>query len=360
MRIVAHNGARIWGGAERATTMLLRGLSDRGHEVMLLCNADIVASGASTMGVRAELSPIGGDVALPHAFRFARKLRRMSADALIIGTWKKLFLASLGARIAGVPRVVARVGLETDTARSGKYVFALRRMVDGVAVNSERMLPHFEKLPGCGDGKVRLIHNGVRRPVPPDEAGLLRRQLGITSQQFVVGCIARLAKQKRIDRLLDAVAGSGASVHCVIAGDGEEGGSLISRAARDERLAGRVHFLGHREDRGTVLDALDAFVVTSDTEGLSNAMLEAMAAGVPVITTPVSGAIDAITGDDPGGMITGFDVTSIGRAFESLMKDEPQRRRMSAAAQRRAETVFSMERMLDRWEAFLSSAADRR
>lgn len=360
MRIVAHNGARIWGGAERATAMLLRGLSDRGHDVTILCNDDIVVSGARTMGVSAELSPIGGDVALPHAIRFARKLRRLRPDALIIGTWKKLFLASLGARIARVPRVVARVGLETDTARSAKYGFALRRMVDGVAVNSERMLPHFENLAGFGASKVRLIHNGVRRPVPPNEPGLLRRQLGITSEKFVVGAIARLTKQKRIDRLLDSVAASHPRVHCVIAGDGEQRGSLTARAAHDERLAGRVHFLGHREDRGTVLDALDAFIITSDREGLSNSMLEAMAAGVPVITTPVSGATDAISDDDPGGIITGFDVASISRAIESLMREELQRRRMSEAAQLRAETVFSMERMLDRWEAFLSSAPDER
>lgn len=360
MRIVAHNGARIWGGAERATTMLLRGLSDRGHDVTLLCNDGIVVAGAGTMGVNAELSPIGGDVALPHALRFARKLRRLNPDALIIGTWKKLFLASLGGRIARVPRVIARVGLETDTARSAKYMFALRRMVDGVAVNSERMLPHFEKLPGFGARRVRLIHNGVRRPAPPREAGRLRRQLGIGSEVFVLGNIARLARQKRIDRLLDAVAASHPSVHCLIAGDGEKSASLHSQAAADERLAGRVHFLGHREDHGAVLDALDAFVITSDREGLSNSMLEAMAAGVPVITTPVSGATDAISGDDPGGIITGFDTESVSRAIDSLVKDEPQRRRMSEAARRRAETVFSMERMLDRWEAFLSSAPDER
>src|SRR3546814_748689 len=114
MYIAAHNGARIWGGAERATTRLLSGLQERGHRVRLFCNRALVAERAAAMGVPTELRPIGGDVALPHALRFAARLRRDPPDSLIIGTYKKLFLASLGAHLAGVQRVVARVGLETD------------------------------------------------------------------------------------------------------------------------------------------------------------------------------------------------------------------------------------------------------
>ena len=351
MRIVAHNGARIWGGAERATALLLRGLSDRGHEVTLLCNDAIVVSGARSMGVSAELSPIGGDIALPHAFRFARDLRRLEPDALIIGTYKKLFLAALGGRMAGVPRVVARVGLETDTARSAKYVFALRYLVDGVAVNAERMLPHFSQ--------ARLIHNGVRRPQPPESHGMLRRQLGIAPDAFVIGNIARLAKQKRIDRLIDSVAMMPGEVECIIAGDGEEREKLQSLASANSHTARRVHFLGHRQDHGTVLDALDAFVITSDREGLSNSMLEAMAAGVPIVTTPVSGASDAITPDDPGGVITGFEPAEIARGVSELMLNRPRRLAMGDAAQRRAEKAFSIDGMLDQWEDFLSEPRRR-
>src|SRR5687767_4586093 len=114
LTIVAHNGSRAWGGAERALTLLLAGLQDRGHTVRLLCNSPLVRERATELGVTAEVVPLGGDVMLPHALRFAAVLRRLRPDALILGTYRKLWLAGLGARLARVPLVVARVGLQTD------------------------------------------------------------------------------------------------------------------------------------------------------------------------------------------------------------------------------------------------------
>ena len=353
MRIVAHNGARIWGGAERATAVLLRGLADRGHDVTLLCNDDLVRRESETLGVTAKLCPIGGDVALPHAIRLSRALRKHNPDVFLIGTWKKLFLASLGGRIARVPRVIARVGLETDTARSAKYRFALHRWVDGIAANSERIMDGFVRTEGFDPRRVRLIHNGVRRPTPTAPDGELRRQLGIPVDGFVVGTVARLARQKRIDRLLEVISLTNGLVHCVVAGDGEERDTLASQS-NSLGLNGRVHFIGHRNDTASVLDALDAYVVTSDREGLSNAMLEAMAIGLPIISTPVSGAADALAGDSPAGIITTFDAPSIARAIDNLRTNATHRSDLGAAARRRAETTFSFDGMLDRWEGFMA------
>jgi glycosyltransferase involved in cell wall biosynthesis len=355
MRITAHNGARIYGGAERATVRLLRVLSDRGHDVTLLCNDEIVAREARARGVDAIMAPIGGDIAMPHALRLAAQLRRLQPDAFIIGTFRKLFLASLGAQLARVPRVVARVGLETDTPRSAKYRIALRRWVDGVAVNAERMIDPFASLEGFGPGKVRLIHNGVRAPTPTGDADLLRKQLGIAPEAFVVGTVCRLVSQKRIDRLVEAMALVSSSVHCMIAGDGDRRAALAAQISA-LGLGRRVHLLGHRDDVGNVLRALDLYVVSSDREGLSNSMLEAMAAGLPLVSTPVSGASDALGGSHPSGIITRFDEQSIARAIEELNINRSRLKEMGMAARHRAETVFSMDRMASEWEAFLAGA----
>ena len=355
MRIVAHNGARIFGGAERATVLLLRGLADRGHIVTLLCNDRIVAAEADARGVASQIVPIGGDIALPHALRLSAVLRRLDPDAFLIGTFKKLFLASLGARLAGVPRVIARVGLETDTPRNAKYRMALRRWVDGVGVNAERMVEPFASLEDFGAEKVRLIHNGVRVPASSGASGALRAQLGIPPEVLVAGTIARLVSQKRIDRLLQAVALASDSVHCIIAGDGNRRAELAANVA-SLGIGRRVHFLGHRDDTGTVLRALDVYVVSSDREGLSNSMLEAMAAGVPIISTPVSGASDALGTDRPGGVITKFDAQTIARALDELHINRSRLKEMGLAARHRAETTFSFERMVDEWEAFLTGS----
>jgi glycosyltransferase involved in cell wall biosynthesis len=358
MRIAAHNGARIYGGAERATVRLLRGLSDRGHDVILYCNDDLVASEARAKGVNAMLSPIGGDIAIPHALRLAASLRRFDPGAFIIGTFKKLFLASLGAKLASVPRVVARIGLESDTPRSAKYRVALRRWVDGAAVNAERMIAPFASLEGFGQDKVKLIHNGVRAPMPTGEKGALRRQLGIAPDAFVVGTVGRLVSQKRIDRLVEAMALVDASVNCIIAGDGDQRDSIAAQIA-SLGLGRRVHLLGHRDDVGNVLRSLDLYVVSSDREGLSNSMLEAMATGLPLVTTPVSGASDALGGSHPSGIITRFDEQSIARAIEELYINRSRMKEMGQAALHRAETVFSMERMVEEWETFLAGSDPR-
>lgn len=362
MRVAAHNAATIWGGAERATTMLLRGLMDRGHDVVLLCNSPLVAERAAADGVPTKICVIAGDFALHHSLRLASTLRSYRADAFIVGTFKKLFLATLGARIAGVPRIVARVGLESDTPRSWKYRFALRRLTDGVAVNARRIIAPFANLDGFGPERVALIHNGVRAPMSSANASSLRDELGIGHEAFVMGTLARLAKQKRIDRLLEVVTLLPASVHVVIAGDGTRREDL-EQLSSQQGLSDRVHFLGHREDKAAVYDSLDVFVITSDSEGLSNAMLEAMARGVPVVSTPVSGADDALLARESGpaaGIVADFSATSIAVAIRDLMESPTKLKAMGIQARDRAANDFSIDTMLDKWEIFLSPASGGR
>jgi glycosyltransferase involved in cell wall biosynthesis len=357
MFIAAHNGARIWGGAERATTKLLAGLQGRGHRVVLLCNQPLVAERAMALGVPAEILAIGGDVALPHALRLARRLRQDRPDVFIVGTYKKLFLAALGARLADVPRVVARVGLETDVPRSLKYRIALARWVDVVVVTALRMrTPFLDLMPG--DGRVVVIPNGVARAPLATSRGEARAALGLPLDAPMIGAVARLDGQKRLDRLLRALSVLPPETRCALAGDGPERATLEALASA-LGVSDRVSFLGHREDAGTVYAALDLMVVSSDREGMSNAMLEAMAAGVAVVSTPVSGAEDALQplpdGREPGRVLAGFDDEELAATLGTLLADRVRLREMGEAARHRARSEFDFDRMLDRWEAVLSA-----
>jgi hypothetical protein len=131
MFIVAHNGARVWGGAERAVALLLAGLQQRGHRVMLLCNDGVVARPARALGLDAQILALGGDLSVHHAARLASRLRELRPDALLVGMFKKAWLAGLAGRMARVPRIVVRVGLETDVPRNAKYRFAFRGAAAG-------------------------------------------------------------------------------------------------------------------------------------------------------------------------------------------------------------------------------------
>jgi glycosyltransferase involved in cell wall biosynthesis len=353
MFIVAHNGARVWGGAERAVTLLLAGLQRRGHRVLLLCNDEVVARPARALGVQAELLPLGGDVSVHHAARLARRLRAQRPDVLLVGMFKKAWLAGLAGRIAGVPRTVVRVGLETDVPRNAKYRLAFRRLVDHVVVVADRMRPAYAAL---GGERLSVIPNAVDPPARQHFPGAVRMSLGIPPEAFVIGSVARLVAQKRLDRLLDAVARLPGDVHCILAGDGPLRAVLERQAAAPE-LAGRVHLLGHRADVADVLGALDVFVATSDREGMSNAMLEALAAGVPVVSTQVSGTDEALRpgrNGVPPGVVVGFDAAAVASAVGEVLEDADRRRAMAVAAGMRARETFGFPRVLDAWERVLA------
>ncbi|HMA20243.1 MAG TPA: glycosyltransferase, partial [Gemmatimonadaceae bacterium] len=126
-------------------------------------------------------------------------------------------------------------------------------------------------------------------------------------------------------------------------------------------LRDRVILAGHRDDTDAIFASIDVFVVSSDTEGLSNAMLEAMSRGVPVVSTDVSGAEDALTPSDhsPAGIVVDFTPEALARGIAEVRDDPAKREAMGTAARELASTVFSMDEMLDKWEAFLGKRGRR-
>jgi glycosyltransferase involved in cell wall biosynthesis len=335
---------------------LLERLQRRGHRVVFLCRDEGIAERARALGVPAEVAHLGGHVSLHHAARFAVLLRRHRPDALLLGTFKKSYLGSLGARLAGVPRVVARIGLATDLpGRGAVYRVAFSRWIHRVVVNANELRGAvLESLPTLEPERVVVIWNGVEPPARNRPAGALRAELGIPPGAPVVGAVARLASQKRLELLLGVVARLD-GVRCLLAGDGPQEAAL-RRTVRELGLGDRVTFLGHREAVGDVLDALDLFAVTSRTEGMSNAMLEALAAGVPVVSTPVSGAAEALEPLADGrrpGLVVEPEEGALASALGRLLGNAEERARMAAAARERAAERFAWDDKVARWEELL-------
>lgn len=357
MFILAHNGSRILGGGEIGTALLLAGMRRRGHRVMMLCRDEGIARRVGQYGISAGVQPIGGDVMLHDAARFTARLRREKPDAVILTTFKKVFLAGLGARMAGVSFIVQRIVLQSDTPdRGAQYRLALRRFVDVVTLNADAMRPAFlAGDPLLDPSKVITILDGVQTPARVSAPGAMRQELGIPADAFVIGSVARLARQKRFDRMLRVIVRIPQRIHCIIAGEGEEMES-IRAVAVTLGISDRVHLTGFRDDIGDVLGAMNLFVVSSDREGLANAMLEAMALGLPVVSTDVSGAreaLDSTAANPRAGIVTGFDEAELAEAIATFIHDPDALHAMGAAAQARAEQDFGFERFLDEWERLL-------
>jgi len=151
--------------------------------------------------------------------------------------------------------------------------------------------------------KLAVIHSGIDpgRFAPRQVPGQLRRELGLPPDQWLVGNVAALTQQKDYFTFLRTVEqlGSHSPAHFVIMGQGDQADALQT-FARELGVAERVHFLGFRRDIATVLPELDTLLFPSEKEGLGTTLLDAMAAGVPIVATEVGGIPEIVLSGKSG------------------------------------------------------------
>jgi glycosyltransferase involved in cell wall biosynthesis len=364
MRLAIHNGSRVWGGNEKWTAMLAEGLAARGHRVAVACppgplRRTLEASGIATTSARPR-----GDAGLVAAARFAWWLRRERPDALLLTSWRTTPWAAWAARIARVPRVVVRLGIARPVPPRGRIARAFRHRVDAVIVNAPDVRDAFAaSAPWFSRDGIHVVLNGVRSPAAGHGTlrERLRRELGAGMDELLVGGAGNLAARKGFDLLLRAFAAAGLpQARLVVIGGGEALGELRAEAER-LGVAGRTHWLGARADAAEAIGGLDVFALPSRNEGMANVMLEAMAAGVPVIASEVSGVRAALAaeGDGPpaGWIVPADDETALAAALREVAAgvasadDEVAWR--TDEALRRVRERFGVERMVEACERVL-------
>ena len=224
----------------------------------------------------------------------------------------------------------------------------------GVGKSVRRALIKNEGLP---EDRVEVIYNGVDlKPFAAvrDDNLLraeMRAELGLNDQDFVVLQVARLNPLKdhltavrAIERFVESdQIRSGRRVHLLLAGEGERRG-LNEQVIRDRTLEGHVTLLGARRDVPQLLAASDAFLLSSISEGIPLTLIEAMAAGVPVVSTDVGGIGEVVTDGETGLLAPTGDDTRLAAQLESLT-DASLRNHLCARAIRVAEKRFSLKRM---------------
>lgn len=214
---------------------------------------------------------------------------------------------------------------------------------------------------GVDEARVRLIYNGVDLArFAGSGRDAVRREIGIPEDAVALGMVANLVPVKDHETALRALAtlhASGRPAHLILAGEGELEDALRAQAG-ELGLGSFVHFLGRRNDVPAVLDAMDIFVLASLTEGLSNALLEAMAAGKPVVATRVGGNPEVVAQDSTGILVPPGDAGGLAEALGTLYSDQPLRERMGLAARERVAEAFSVEKMVgDYTDAIRASTA---
>jgi glycosyltransferase involved in cell wall biosynthesis len=202
------------------------------------------------------------------------------------------------------------------------------------------------------DERIFPIHYGLEpRPydlVTNEAIAAVRREWGIGEDELVIGTVARIEAQKRIDLLIDALAmarARGLPLKFVVVGTGSLEKQMRQRAA-DRKVTDAVVWAGRREDIPAVMEAFDIFTLTSDYEGFGLVLLEAMASRRAIIATRVSAIPEIVVDGTTGYLCPAGDAGAIASAIEKLA-DAAHRTSFGEAGRRRLEQDFTPARMID-------------
>jgi glycosyltransferase involved in cell wall biosynthesis len=348
-------------GAEKQLVTVATGLDRRRFAPHVLCLTDTGRYEAELREAAVPVTLIGkrhklGALALR---RLRAVLRRERPH--VLHTW--MFTSNLYGRLAAWGLPMATLASEV-LAGGGKS--ALRLAVDRLLapstgafyVNSRVVARFYHERCEIPLEKLVIIPNGV---AVVEMAAVPRAALGVREDAFLVCGAGRLDPQKGFDRLIEALAMPGLRgrhVELVIAGEGSER-SALERLAVARGLRDRVHLLGHREDLPAVLRAADAFVLSSLYEGMSNALMEAMALGLPCVVTPVAGVEELVVPGESGLVVEASAPEPIAAALVRLLDKPVLARRLGAAARDRMARSFSVEANVRRFEALYAALACR-
>jgi glycosyltransferase involved in cell wall biosynthesis len=202
---------------------------------------------------------------------------------------------------------------------------------------------------GIAADRIHDIPNGVDgvqfAPALAAAREAARRQLGLGGERVVL-YVGRMSPEKNLSGLLDAwqlvARDDRGRARLVLVGDGPDH-ARIRRNAADPRLAGTVHLAGQRDDVETWYRAADVFVLASHFEGLSNAMVEAMASGLPVVSTRVSGSAILVEPPASGLVVDPGDPAALAGALRDLLARDDVRDELGRNARRKFEARFSLD-----------------
>ena len=198
-----------------------------------------------------------------------------------------------------------------------------------------------------------MIPNGVDTAAFDRAAPLSRAALGLPADAHLALAIGRLDVQKGLPYLLEAAARVAAvrpDWHLALVGDGPERSAVLARVAGDPVLAGRVHWLGKRDDVPSLLRTADLLVLASLWEGMPNVVLEAMAAGRAVVATDVEGTEELVVPGRTGWLVPPRDGPALAAALLEAAADPERRRRYGATGRARVDAEYTPDRVVDAYE----------
>lgn len=352
------------GGSERVAFYIAKHLARRGHKVHAMIKSPVQSremlgwyqKEKIPIALTPHLKPLKPARLIPSMIALSLKVSRIRPYAVNLHNPGNtiLFTDVLALKLAGVKKIVCTVhhpiDPETLPASWKKSTVLASKYADWVVVQSPALDITMQTI-GVASPKIKLIPLAVETGDHEIDKASARRQLGLPEKQFVVGTLGRLAKDKRVEQVIQACAESQPfrdRGFLVVAGDGAERPRLAAMAQK--LLPGQHKFLGTIEDTAPFYAALDLFALVSELEGFGMVYIEAGSWSVPSLGCDSGGTPYAIKDGKTGFLVPANQPEKMREPLDLLMTDSQGLQIMGEAARQFAESNFSMERMADSYE----------
>lgn len=356
MKLLHINTERTWRGGEQQVLYLMEGLRAHGVAQLLVAQeGGVIAERAREKGLPVKPLKMRGEVDIFAVLALRALIRDEGFTIVHAHTSHAHSLGALAAALpgSGRPRVVVARRVDFSIFRRSflglnriKYLHGVDRYV-AVSHAIERVL----LADGLPASMISVVHSGidlVRIDAAPDRGDDLRRELGVPPGHRLVANVAHMADHKGQIYLVEAaplVLAEAPDVTFAIVGDGELRPSLEARA---KELSVPIRFPGFREDVPSILKALDVFVMPSHMEGLGTSVLDAMAAGAPVVGTEAGGMTEMLRHGENGLVCPIRDAKALAGAILELLGDRRRARRLAEQARHDVVERFSKEAMVEK------------
>ena len=346
---------RTWRGGEQQMCYLARGLVERGHRSVVLCRpGSDCAARAREASLETHALKTYGDLGLLAGRRVGRLAERLGADIVhahtshthLAAVWAKRF-CKRSLRCVVHRRVDFSIH-KLPLGLSGlKYRHGVDRYIAVTAAVRDVMIRD-----GIAPEKISVIHSGTdlsRFDGVTRKPGL-RADLGIPEHARVVGNVGFLVGHKAHTTLLDAAAellGDFPDAFFVIIGEGPLRAELEAKA-RSLGISERVSLPGFRKDVPQCLAEFEVFCLSSWGEGIGGAVIEAMAARLPVVTTRAGGLAEVVRDGENGLLVPTRDSRALAEGIRRMLGDSAAARRMAEEGRRTVERDFTVDRMVEK------------
>ena len=342
--------ARTWRGGQSQVLTTVLGLRALGHRTLLVAHSEGELRQRAKEGL--DLLPLAPktEMDLSAAWRLSRILKQLQPDIVHAHDPHGVAMAglalSMSTQPAKPPLVAARrvdFHLKGNALSRWKY-----RQVDSFICASEaiRQMLIGDGVPGA---RTVTVHEGIDiERVDAAEPANLHGEFWLPHHAPIVGNVAALVGHKGQKHLIEAarrVLPQMPDARFIIAGEGELRPAL-ERQIKDHHLEKHVLLAGFRPDVLSLHKAFDIFVMSSVTEGLGTSLLDAMAAGKPIVATRTGGIPEVVADGETGLLVPPRDEEALADAIVRLLKDPDLRREMGEAGRVRARNLFSLERMV--------------